>query len=112
MATASRVQDGRMVSRVNAHLDCQFIFEGISREASIRDLSLTGAFLSSIFLPSKGSDVTITLQTPLSKNTLILEGKVTRVGWGGTHYDRRHRFGVRFSHTPPGIITLIHELSS
>jgi hypothetical protein len=113
VATRSRViQDRRAASRVETNLGCQVTFKGVSHDAVILNLSLTSALLSSLFLPPKGADVTITVQTPLLKNTLILEGKVIREDLGIPDYRRGNRFAIQFSHAPSEIIKLISKLTS
>jgi hypothetical protein len=112
MASKNRVQDRRGVSRVNTNLSCQFTFEGVNYEAVILDLSLTSVLLSSLFLPPQGGNVIITLQTPLLRNALTLEGKVIRESLGISDYSKHNRFAIRFSHAPSEIIKLISSLTS
>jgi hypothetical protein len=113
MDIKSRVtQDRRVISRVLARLNCGLTCEGVSHEGVIVDLSLKGAFLSSRWLPPQGSNVASTLQTPLLKKILILEGKVLRGHWIMSDHGKMSRFGIRFSHTPLDLIELINKLLS
>jgi hypothetical protein len=105
-------QDRRVISRVAARLNCTFKSEGVSHDGVIVDLSLRGAFLSSKWLPPQGGNVVITLQTPLLKKTLILEGKVMRGDWTMSDHGQLGRFGIRFSHTSLDLIELINRLSA
>ena len=109
----SRVaKDRRLISRVAALLECQFTFAGVNYEATIVDLSLQGAFLSSKFLPPNDSSVTVSLQTPHLKEKLVVEGKVIRGGWGMSELGELSRFGIRFSHSSLDLIELISRLNS
>ena len=113
MAIRSRAtQDRRGISRVIARLDCQFIHEGVSRDAVIVDLSLKGAFLSSKYLPPKDSHVTVTVQPPQVGKKLVLEGKVIRGGQGMSEFGEMSRFGIQFSHSSLDLIELIKKLIS
>jgi hypothetical protein len=106
------VQDQRTVSRVLARMDCQCIIGGQSHDAQVINLSLKGAYLSAKFHPPKSSDVEIALKTSLLKKTLILEGKVLRVGMGMSENGNRYRFGVRFHYSPLELTELINKLIS
>ncbi len=106
------VQDRRRVSRLPAQLACVFVHEGATRPATITDLSLGGAFLTSKFLPPKGSNITISLETPQLKKPLTLVGTVVHGLWGMSEQGDVSRFGVRFIGAPPGLIGLIRVLIS
>ena len=95
-----------------ARLKCQFTFSGVSHEAFIRDISLNGAFLWSSFVPAQGCDVLIRLETPLLKNTLVLEGKVVRTDHTPTDHGDENAFAIRFSHASAELIVLISKLVS
>ncbi len=113
MAIRSRAtQDRRGISRVIARMDCQFVHEGVSRDAVIVDFSLKGAFLSSKYLPPKGAHVTVTVQPPHVKKALVLEGKVIRGNQGMSEYGEMGRFGIQFSHSSLDLIELINKLIS
>jgi hypothetical protein len=105
-------QDRRMISRVNSHLTCQFYLDGVSRKAVVVDISLKGALLSSGFPPSKGACITIILQTPHLEQTLSLEGKVIREGWGLPDHGKMCQFGVLFNHAPLDLFKLIHKMTA
>jgi hypothetical protein len=110
MSTQRRpIQDRRDLPRVNAHLRCKFTFEGNEYEAFIRDISLTGVFFWSTFMPPWGSDLSIELPTSLMEDPLILEGKIVRrdsiYAVGGT----LGAFAVRFSRNSLGLVRLINK---
>ena len=93
-----------------ARLDCCFKSGGTRHDAVIVDLSLKGAYLSSEFLPSSGSTITVVIQPPAVKKTLSFDGTVLRGTWVMTEHGKRGRFGVRFAGTSPDLLTLIGKL--
>jgi len=97
---------------VPALLACVFTHAGATRAAEITDLSLHGAFLTSKFLPPKGSAVTISLETPQSKKPLTVTGTVVRGSWGMSEEGDVSRFGVLFDSVPPGLLGLLRVLIS
>jgi hypothetical protein len=103
-------QDRRINSRVIARLDCTITYEKTSHEAVIVDLSLKSAMVSSKFRPPAGSIITIALQTPHLKNTLLLRGKVLRGAPIMSEHGPMNRYAVRFGHTPLDLIVLLNKL--
>ena len=93
-----------------AYLGCQFAFEGVTREAIIRELSLKGAFLLSTFMPPQGGNVIVTLKTPFLENTLVLEGTVVRSGCGLSGRGTAGTFTIRFNHSSSDLIELFNKL--
>jgi hypothetical protein len=111
MAIKSKnAQDRRINSRVIARLDCTITYEKNSYEAVIVDLSLKSAMLSSKFGPPTGSEITITLQTPHLKNSVLLRGKVLRGAPVMSEHGPMNRYAVRFGRTPPDLIVLLNKL--
>ena len=103
------VQDRRSASRVRAHLDCRFTHEGRIRVASVKDLSLRGASICSVFMPQKGSHVSLALNTPILKETLVLEGKVVRTAEPSSGPGQEQEFAVHFDHSSVALIQLINK---
>jgi hypothetical protein len=103
-------RDRRKLSRIPAQLACMFTHGGVTRPATILDLSLGGAFLESGFLPPKGSVITISLESPLAKKPVILAGTVVRGTWGMSGQGDVSRFGVHFSGGVPGLLGLLRAL--
>ncbi len=111
MATQRRpIQDRRAALRYYANLTCQFTFEENEYEAFIREISLIGAFLWSTFMPPRGADVSVKLETSLLRYPLILEGKIARRDCKYTEWGKVGAFAITFSHRPPGLISLINKL--
>ncbi len=104
------IQDRRRVSRIPAQLACAFTHEGATRPATITDLSLGGAFLTSKFLPPKGSAVTISIEARQQEKPFTLVGTVVHGLWGMSKQGEVSRFGVRFSGPTHGLIGLIQGL--
>jgi hypothetical protein len=100
-------QDRRNLSRVILLLDCQFTHEGVTHKAVMVDLSLKGAYFSADFLPPKGSIITVTLSSPVTKKTLVFDGTVLRGTWASSDHGKRGRFGIRFSYAPVDLIALL-----
>jgi hypothetical protein len=111
MAATNSVKGFRTFWRTNADLACQFTYEEVSREAVITNLSLEGACLSANFLPPIGSTVTISLQSPLSKTTLSLQGRVIHDGDSKSGLSHPHKFGVRFRGVHSEIARIINKLT-
>jgi hypothetical protein len=108
MAIRSRAtQDRRNISRMIIRLDCQFTHEGVTHKAVMVDLSLKGAFFSATFLPPKDSLITVTLNSPVAKKPLVLDGTVIRGTWAMSDHGRRSRFGINFRYAPADLIALI-----
>ena len=113
MSIQTRVsQDRRNTSRVMARVDCHFSFEGNRHPATIIDLSLKGAFLSSSCLPPNGSNIVVEIQQPGVKKDLVFDGTVTRGTWVTSDHGKRGRFGIRFGNAPIGLLALISKLHS
>jgi len=109
-AGSTILRDRRRVSRMPARLACTFTHEGIIRPATVTDLSLGGAFLTSKFLPPKASAITISVEAPQSQKTVVLTGTVVRGSWGTSEQGDVCRFGVHFSNIAPGLIGLLRTL--
>jgi hypothetical protein len=105
-----QVQDRRMHSRVVVRLGCQFTYDGVCRRASIMNISIKGALLSSSFSPPKGAFVTVTVQTPLLEQTLTLEGNVVRLEWDNSDRSGMCRFALVLTHTPLDLLKLISKV--
>jgi len=111
VAVTSRVvQDRRNISRVSTRFTCHFTHEGVSREAVVIDLSFTGALLSSKSMPPIGSHVSVTLKPPAVKETIKLDAKVIRGGWGLSDHGTIGKFGIRFLQNRPQLMPLITKL--
>lgn len=111
MSTQSRpVQDHRAVSRVQAHLGCQFTFEGIEYEAFIQNISLNGAFLWSTFIPPLGANLFIRLNTSLLEDPLILEDRIVLYDCKQTERGTVGGFAIMFSYNSPVLVRLINKL--
>ncbi len=106
------IQDRRSVSRIIARLACQCSYGGVSHDATLINLSMKGAYLSSKSQPPKSTDVTITLKTSLLKKPLVLEGKILRMGFGVAEQGTQYRFGVRFNYSPLDLVELVNKLIS
>ncbi len=113
MVIQNRVtQDRRKISRVPARLPCRFSIKGESHEATLLDLSLNGAFLSSKFLPPNGSGIRVTLQTPSLKNPLDLDATVIRGNCVNSDHGSLSRFAIRFHSSSLDLMKLIQQLIS
>ena len=111
MAVTSRVlQDRRNISRISTRFNCRFDYEGVVRDAVVLNLSLKGALLSSRVMPPIDADVTMIMKPPGCKETLKLNGKVIRGGWGVSDHGAIGRFGVRFTTSSADLLTLISKL--
>ena len=105
-------QDRRTVSRFIVLLDCHFTYSGTNYSAVIVDVSLTGAMLSSKFMPPVGSDIILTLQPRILERELKLNGRVVRGNWGEATSGKFGRFGIRFENAPIDLVRLITKLQS
>jgi hypothetical protein len=111
VSVRSRVtQDRRRLSRLIALLSCKFTYKQVTHNATLVDLSIKGAFLSSIFLPPIGGPIRVFLQSRQLKKPLALDGIVVRGGWGTSERGKISRFGVRFNSSPLELISLLHTL--
>jgi hypothetical protein len=99
------MQDRRAISRLLVNMDCEFMYQDIKREAIITNLSLKGASLVSKCLPPIGTNISITLKTPLLEKTMTLAGKVTRSGFPVGSI--RGRFGISFGYTPLELVKFV-----
>ena len=109
---ARNAYDFRTISRIIVRLDCDFTHEGVTHQAVMVNISLKGAFLSAEFLPPNNSAITVTLTSPVADKPIVLEGKVVRGTRVMTDHGMRGRFGVIFSYTPTGIISLITKVKA
>jgi hypothetical protein len=106
------MQDRRKASRVIARLDCSFTLEGNRHEAVIVDLSMKGALLSSKFLPTAGSTITIELSPPAVKKMLCIDCTVLRGTWVMADQGKRSRFSIRLEGVGPELLLLVSKFSS
>lgn len=110
MAINSRItQDRRKISRIPVRINCHFTHAGVSHEALMTNISLSGAFFSSKYLPQVGATVALGLKLPDSKKDLEIQCTVIRGNWGMSDHGKLARFGVRFSHTPLDLLTFISK---
>ena len=111
MGASSRVlRDQRNISRVCTRFSCHFTCDGVDHEAVVINLSINGALLSSKFMPPVGSRILLSLKLPKSKETLTLDAKVIRGGWGTSDHGAIGKFGLRFAFIPHELITLIPKI--
>ncbi len=93
-----------------AYLRCQIVFDGASHDATIVNISMRGAFVSSPSMPPIGSTIGLVVKSRELKAPLELEATVVR----GTHalsdYGTVGRFGIRFSRNATELIQLIAKL--
>jgi hypothetical protein len=92
--------------------ECYFTYSETKYDAVVTDLSFTGAFISSNIMPPKGSKVVLTLNGPLLKKPLILEGKVIHGGRGMSDYGNTGRFGIGFASAPLDLMEFISKIIS
>ncbi len=108
--SGKETQDRRSNSRVIARMDCTIacgdgIYEGV-----IVDLSIKGALVSSKFPAPAGSEISITLRTPLLKEPLSLTGNVLRTSRIMSEHEPMNRIAVRFGRTPLDLVVLVNKL--
>ncbi len=106
------IPDRREASRVGVNLCCQFTLKGIEHQAFIKDISPTGAFLWSTFMPPAGVDLSIKLDTSVTKTPLILESRVVRRDCKSTDQGTIGVFAVKFRRNFPGIALLLRKLGN
>jgi hypothetical protein len=112
MATQRRpMSDRRATSRSYVHLDCRFTFKGKEYKAFIKNLTPKDAYLWSSFMPPKGSDILIRLDTPFSNTPLFLQGRIVRQEYKHMKQSVVDAFAVRFGFNSPQISELISELT-
>jgi hypothetical protein len=102
--------DRRAVPRKKVHLDCQVISEGIEHDAVIQDISITGAFLWSSFMPAHDSAVSLRLKPSYTKPPLILKGNVIRRDSKYKEHGKAGAFAIAFSHNSPGLLQSLGNL--
>ena len=112
MATQRRtVFDRRATSRAYVHLECRFSFKGTEYKAFIKNLTPKDAYLWSSFMPPKGADILIRLDTPFFDNPMFLQGKVVRQEFKNTKHSIVDAFAVQFSFSSPQVASLIKKLT-
>ena len=113
MATQRRpMLDRRAKRRSYVHLDCRFNFRGKEYQAFIKNMTPQDAYLWSSFMPPKGADILIRLDTPLLETPLFLQGRIVRQEYKHLKQSVVDAFAVRFSFSSPQVASLIRELSS
>jgi hypothetical protein len=111
MAVPKRaVSDRRASPRKKVHLDCQVIFEENEYDAVLQDISITGAFLWSSFMPPHDSAVFIRLKPSYKKQPLILKGKVVRCDPKYREHGRVGAFAITFSPNSPSLLQSLGNL--
>jgi hypothetical protein len=113
MATQRRsVTDRRATPRSYVHLNCRFTFKGTEYKAFIKNLTSRDAYLWSSFMPPKGADILIRLDTPDSDTPLFLQGKIVRQEYKNMKQSVVDAFAVRFSFDSPQVAALIRKLTA
>lgn len=92
-------------------MNCTFEFEGVEHHAFIRDISLTGAFLLSTFMPPHGAEISIKLQSSLLKSSMSLDAKIVRRECNYTDRGATEAFSVKFSRSSLDLVRLIGRLA-
>jgi hypothetical protein len=103
--------DRRKTSRSYVHLDCRFTFKGTEYKAFIKNLTSKDAYLWSGFMPPKGADILIRLDTPFSDTPIFLQGRIVRQEYKHMKQSVVDAFAVRFSFNSPQVAALIHDLT-
>lgn len=102
-----RVRDRRSNSRINTKILCRVEWGRESRDASLLDLSLTGALIAAHSGPPRGSRVTLHLQVSEVGRPVSLTGSVVR---GGSYRDdpgSANRYGIRFDGISPDVLRVM-----
>jgi hypothetical protein len=104
------VSDRRVAPRKKVHLDCQVIFEENEYDAVLQDISITGAFLWSSFMPPHDSTISIRLTPSFKKQPLILKAKVVRCDSKYREHGRVGAFAISFSPNSPSLLQTLGSL--
>jgi hypothetical protein len=104
------VTDRRVAPRKKVHLDCQIIFEETEYDAVLQDISITGAFLWSSFMPPNNSAVSIRLTPSYKKQPLILKAIVVRCDSKYKEHGRVGAFAITFSPNSPSLLQTLGSL--
>jgi hypothetical protein len=106
------MQDRRKISRITTYINCRFEFSGKEYDAVILELSLKGAYVSSVFQPPLGRRITIVINEADMAKPLVLNGKVLRSGTIISEHNRLERFSVTFDTASLDLTKLISKLAS
>jgi len=103
------VQDNRRHARMAVSLPCEVRSGQLAYKATIVHLSLSGAFVTSENLPSRGEPLTVSIPSPQGNRTLTLTGRVARTGLQRTGSGNFRGFAVRFEHASPDLVLILKE---
>jgi hypothetical protein len=109
-ASKNPLSDRRAVPRIKVHLDCQVIYEGNEYDAVIQDISISGAFLWSSFMPPHDSPVSLQLKPSFAKPPIILKGNVVRRDSKYRDHGKAGAFAITFSHNSPSLLQSLNVL--
>jgi hypothetical protein len=91
-------------------MDCRLFSNGSEYSATIRNISLNGAFLWSAFMPAAGSKISIKIESSLIKNPLSLEGHVIRNEPPNKDQEGVNAFAMKFQQISLSLFELIGKL--
>jgi c-di-GMP-binding flagellar brake protein YcgR len=101
----------RLHTRFHTFLPCEANCGELTFRATLLNLSMAGALLSSGCNPPMGSSLTITLAMPELKKPISLQGQVVRVAIGKSQEGKVYRIGVRLPHVSPDSMRLVEAVA-
>jgi len=106
------VKERRTKSRDRRLLDATMKYRGQFHHIEVRDLSLAGAFAVAPVTPEMADSITLNIELPLLGSTVMITGRVRRVGLSSRAMERAGGFGVEFTrfYSSVGLESLQHHL--
>ena len=106
----ARVQDRRTNSRLESCVSCSFEWAGVAHDATLLDISLTGALLNSENIPPVGTEIVVVVGGAEMGRPVSIPARVVRGRWGDR--GKASRFAVRFNRVMTEVIRVISTLTS
>ena len=106
------IKERRTRDRDRRLLEATMKYRGQFHHVEVRDLSLSGAYAVAGLTPDLADSVTLNIELPHLGGTVMITGRVRRVGLGSRALERQGGFGIEFTrfYTSVGRQTLQHHL--
>ena len=91
------VNERRTKNRDRRLLEATMKYRGEFHHVEVRDLSLAGAFAVAPVIPGLADSITLNIDLPHMGGTVMITGRVRRVGLGSREFEREGGFGLEFT---------------
>ena len=95
--TRKPAKERRTKGRDRRLLEATMKYRGEFHHVEVRDLSLAGAFAIAPVIPVLADSITLNIELPLTGETVMITGRVRRVGLSSRSLEQPGGFGLEFT---------------